>query len=280
MSEGPNRHEPSQARWLAWTAAVLGACLAARTVVATADQDPERRPKASSWTVIYRNDFNGRVGREFPEWTSQPIRFHKTESGEKGSRQAGAVTTVESPNHRATFLGEFGGPPIGKPGDRDWNRTRVDQTVVITLKDLRKHSKIAVEFDLYVLKSWDGNSKPFGPDRFKVRVAGEAPILDTTFSNNPKVKEDGSSQSYPETSGKVRNNPPQKGAASTGKLGYNNFFKESIYHLSIEFPHTSSTLKLEFESSLFEGKGEADESWGLDNIVVRADVAAGGKPAR
>jgi hypothetical protein len=34
-------------------------------------------------------------------------------------------------------------------------------------------------------------------------------------------------------------------------------------------------LKLNFHSSLFEGKGIADESWGLDNVrVVTADRSA------
>jgi hypothetical protein len=31
---------------------------------------------------------------------------------------------------------------------------------------------------------------------------------------------------------------------------------------------------VEFGSSLIEGKGLADESWGLDNVVVSADVSA------
>jgi len=32
--------------------------------------------------------------------------------------------------------------------------------------------------------------------------------------------------------------------------------------------HTGETLALNFSSSLFEGKGTADESWGLDNVQV------------
>ncbi len=193
-------------------------------------------------------------------------------TGEKGSLPPGAVATVQSPNGKQRFLGEFGGPPIGRPGDRDWNRTRVDQTVRLALKDLGPHTKVQLTFDLYVLKSWDGNSPPYGPDRFKLRVAEGAVLLDTTFSNNPKVREDGSYQNYPAPIGKTASNAPQTGAASTGTLGYNNFFKDSIYHLTFTFPHREPALTLEFTSSLFEGKGTADESWGLDNVVVRADV--------
>jgi hypothetical protein len=229
----------------------------------------------SPLVIVYQNDFNGQVGTTFPEWTSSPITFHKTVTGEKGSLPAGAVATVESPNRSQRFLGEFGGPPIGRPGDPDWNRTRVDQTVSLSLKDLGRHKRVMVAFDLYILKSWDGNSKPYGPDRFMFRVGGGTTLLDTTFSNNSKVREDGSDQSYPGSSAAATSNPPQTGAVSTGTLGFSNFFKDSVYHLSFEFPHTEPTLKLEFASSLFEGKGTADESWGLDNVVVSADVRSG-----
>jgi len=222
--------------WLSFSALlfVLPSCNRPDAPVPSTQEKSNSTP--SPLVVVYRNDFNGPVGGTFPEWTSLPITFHKTVTGEKGSLPHGAVVTVETPNRRERFLGEFGGPPIGKPGDPDWNRTRVDHTVVLTLKDLGKHTKVAVAFDLYVLKSWDGNSKLYGPDRFMLRVKGGALLLDTTFSNNPKVKEDGSYQSYPASNGEVASNAPQTGAASTGTLGYSNFFKDSVYHLSFEFP--------------------------------------------
>ena len=248
----------------------LPACNRREAAAPTPQASPP--PVPSALVVVYRNDFNGPVGSTFPEWSTSPITFAKTITGEKDSLPAGAVVTVESPNHRERFLGEFGGPPVGKPGDPDWNRTRVDQTVVLTLNDLGPHTRVVVRFNLYVLKSWDGNSAAYGPDRFTVRVAGGPLLLDTTFSNNPKVKEDGSSQCYPASNGKAADNPPQTGAASVGSLGYGNFFKDSVYPLSFEFPHHESTLVLEFGSSLFEGKGTADESWGLDEVIVSADV--------
>ena len=244
-------------------------CKRQETQATRAEEAP---PSTPALVVIYSNDFNKPVGTTFPEWTSSPITFHKTVTGEMGTLPAEAVATVESPNHRERFLGEFGGRPIGKPGEADWNSTRVEQTIILSLKDLGAHSRVAVSLDLYILKSWDGNSKQYGPDRFTLRVAGGALLMDTTFSNNPKVREDGSYQSYPVSSGEIASNPPQTGAASTGTLGYNNFFKDSIYHLSFEFPHTESALSLEFTSSLFEGKGTGDESWGLDNVIVSADV--------
>lgn len=233
-----------------------------------------------SGPVVYRNDFNGPIGETFPEWTSPPVTFTKTATGEKGSLPSGAAATVESPNGRERFLGEFGGPPVGRPGDPDWNRTRVDQTVILTLKNLGAHTRAAVSFDLYVLKSWDGNSRQPGPDQFIARVSGGPVLVDATFSNNPNVRYDGSYQSYPRPGGEAASNQPQTGATAVGILGYSHVFKDSVYHLSFEFPHSDSTLTLEFGSSLFEGKGMADESWGLDSVAVTADVPAGREPAQ
>jgi hypothetical protein len=261
--------------WLACLASMLGLPACKRGEVAAPNGEENPRPTPSTLVAIYRNEFNGPIGETFPEWTSSPVTFTKTVTGERGSLPAGPVSTVESPNRRERFLGEFGGPPIGRPGDPDWNHTRVNQAVILSLKDLAPHTRAAISVDLYILKSWDGNSGRYGPDRFTVRVAGGPVLLDTTFSNNPKVREDGSYQCYPGSSSDTVSNPPQTGAVSTGALGYSDFFKDSVYHLSFEFPHTEPNLTLVFDSSLFEGKGTADESWGLDNVIVSADVPAG-----
>jgi hypothetical protein len=66
---------------------------------------------------------------------------------------------------------------------------------------------------------------------------------------------------------------PQSGAAFVNTLGYK-FFGDATYHLTFTFAHTGSTMKLTFSSSLFEGKGTDDESWGLDNVRVTTDEKA------
>jgi hypothetical protein len=238
-----------------------------------ANQSPVPRRSVAD-VVVYSNDFNGPVGSTFPEWTSSPITYFKTVTGVRGSLPEPVVATVESPNHKQRFLGEFGGPPIGSPGDPDWNRTRVDQTVSLSLDGLGPHTLVTVVFDLYVLKSWDGNSPQYGPDRFTLRITDGPVLLDTTFSNNPKVQTDGSYQNYPSSNSEPASNTPQTGAVATATLGYNNFFTDSIYHFSFTFSHTASTLTVEFASSLFEGKGTEDESWGLDNVVIRMTPAS------
>jgi hypothetical protein len=220
--------------------------------------------------IVYSNDFNGPVGSAFAEWTSMPIGFYKSVSGIEGFIAAPIVRTVESPNHRERFLGEFGGPPIGRPGEPDWNHARVEQTILLSLRALPAHRTITIRFDLYLLKSWDGDSPQFGPDRFFVRVVGEPALLNSTFSNNPKLESDGSYQSYPGPVDHSPRNLPRTGAKSTGTLGYGDFFADSIYHFEFTFPHADTTLQVAFGSSLFEGKGTEDESWGLDNVWVSA----------
>ena len=210
---------------------------------------------------IYSNDFNGPPGSVYAGWTSSPITYASaTNPPGRGVLPPPIVTNAEVTNGTQRFLGEFGGPRIGRPGDPGYNRTRVDQTVSLTLTNLPPHSALRLTFDLLVLKSWDGNSPTYGPDCWTLSVAGGSVLLDTTFSNNPKVAREGSDQNYPQLHAM-----PRTGAARTNSLGYK-FFGDSIYPLAFTFPHSSSTLKLDFHSSLFEGKGLADESWGLDNV--------------
>ena len=213
---------------------------------------------------VYFNDFNGPPGTKYPEWTSSAIAFASTGNPPgKGTLPAPAVTNVESPNHAQRFLGDFGGPRIGVPGDPGYNHTRVDQTVSLTLRDLPQHAALKVSFDLYILKSWDGLSPAYGPDRWSLEVAGGPVLLASTFSNNPKVKTEGSWQDWPKPM-----SPPKSGAVSVNTLGYGAYFGDSIYHLEFTFAHSARALTLNFISSLFEGKGTADESWGLDNVRI------------
>jgi hypothetical protein len=210
---------------------------------------------------IYFNDFNGPTGSVYPEWSSSCIAYtNQTNPPGSGVLPQPIVTNTDATNGTHRFLGEFGGPRVGRPGDPGYNQTRVDQIISLTLTNLPPHVALRLTFDLLVLKSWDGNSPMYGPDRWALSVAEGPVLLDATFSNNPKVAKEGSNQNYPQPQA-----PPRTGAARTNALGYK-FFGDSIYPLAFTFPHSGSTLKLDFHSSLFEGKGLADESWGLDNV--------------
>jgi hypothetical protein len=215
-------------------------------------------PAASEGTIVYRNDFELEPGSTFPEWTSSAIVYtSQFNPPGSGKLDAPPVTNVASPQGNRRFLGEFGGPRLDPTA-----RTRVQQSVRLTLDKLPLHASVAVACDLLVLKSWDGSSPRYGPDRWKLSVLDGPMLLDTTFSNNPKLETDGSSQDYPESASR-----PQSGAAAVNSLGYD-FFGDSIYRLNFTFPHAADKLVLEFSGDLFEGKGAKDESWGLDNVTV------------
>jgi hypothetical protein len=206
--------------------------------------------------LAYHNDFNDAPGTIYPEWTAT---------------RGQTPTVVETPNHAQRFLGEFGGEKLvnGPPF------VRVDQTVSLKLADLPPHRRLTIEFDLYVLKSWDGDNPHYGPDRWKLSVAGGPVLLDTTFSNNHKTGAyDLSLQDYP-----APESPAQSGAAAVNMLGYR-FFGDAIYHLSYTFDHTGPSVQFDFSSSLFEGKGTDDETWGLDNVRVEPVDLASGSAAR
>ena len=213
---------------------------------------------------VYFNDFNGPVGATYPEWTCGYTNSANTANTIAGGSGSCGVTNVDSPNMKQRFLGEFGGPLILKvPPYNPQHFVRVDETLGLTLNHLKLHSKLTVSFDLYVLKSWDGNNPNYGPDRWSLSVANGPRLLDTTFSNNfKKGAYDLSLQNYP-----IPDSFPQSSAARVNTLGYT-FYGDSIYHLTFTFSHTSRTVILNFSSSLFEGKGNVDESWGLDNVRI------------
>lgn len=205
-------------------------------------------------SVIYAEDFEAPVGSSFPEWTA--LGYTYSGNGMQGSGVL-PVANTDAPNGER-FLGEFGGPQIvsGRPF------VGIADGVLLTLDHLPPHASATLAFDLLILKSWDGNSPQYGPDRFKLRVVDGPTLLDTSFSNNKKTATEGSFQDYP-TPGSA----PQTGAVAVNRLGYR-FFGDSIYHLEFTFPHDADTLVLEFSSDMYEGKGTEDESWGLDNVRV------------
>ena len=219
--------------------------------------------------TIYQNDFNEKVGTRFPEWSSSRITYQRRgENGPEHSMASPRITNIESPKDGRRFLGEFGGPALDPTA-----QTRVDQTIRLHLDKLPPHSSATVSFDLLILKSWDGDSPRFGPDRLSVRAGDPRALLSATFSNNFKTDSEGSVQSYPTAGSRPQTEP----LTSVNTLGYE-FFGDSIYRFTFKFPHKTAWLDLSFSSELFEGKGTDDESWGLDNVSVTLATEPAAEP--
>ena len=192
----------------------------------------------ASGVQVYTNDFQGVIGSE---WSSSKTN----------------VTPIAS----RRFLGQF------------WN-----DTVSLNLANLPQHTSVTVSFDLFVIRTWDGNivedpgfpGEVIGPDVWDMSVVGGTALIHTTFNNHDF---NNWPQAYPGSypSGDYL---ARTGAVENNTLGYTwggYGVIDSVYHPVITFDHFAGNLELAFSSSLVDWNppiGIDNESWGLDNIVV------------
>jgi hypothetical protein len=189
--------------------------------------------------LIYDNDFETPPG---PEWAC----FSGRDTTPAGARQ---------------YLGQLG-----------------NQTACLDLKGLAPHTQVMVSFDVYLIRSWNGNrtgggglldpdpdpeaDPVIGPDRWQVTADGLL-RLDTSFANKPTHD-----QSYPSAFG-LGSFPPTTQANEVNTLGYlfNSAPMDSVYRVTLSFPHSANSLLLNFTGSGLQALD--NESWGLDNIQVK-----------
>lgn len=197
---------------------------------------------AAHAVAVYQQDFQSAVGSEWSHTTRQD-------------------TPTPYPFGARSFLGQFG-----------------NDTVSLNLSGLTPHDSLLLQFDLYLIRSWDGSSGgaalyDYGNDIFKVATSGGLTLLEATFSNgNPAGQ----------TFGPAANNPAYTGAAESYSLGYVfndgilgiSQVMDSVYRFSFNFTHGDSLLAFDFSGIGLQGL--EDESWGLDNVRVSL---LGGQPA-
>lgn len=156
--------------------------------------------------------------------------------------------TDKTPRGKRGFLGQFG-----------------NQTVTLALtKDIP--GVVTLEFDLFLINSWDGNEKSYGPDYFALGLGDGFQLLHTTFSN---LDEYDWNQSYPNAAGKG-DFPPGTQAKEKDSLGYT-YHGDSVYHLKYHFHHKKGNFLIQFAASGLQEL--SDESWGIDNVVVKGAAA-------
>ncbi|HUQ69687.1 MAG TPA: hypothetical protein VM165_09200 [Planctomycetaceae bacterium] len=204
--------------------------------------------------IVYSNNFNNPNGTGYAEWT--------------GDLSTPVISTSPIGNHR--FLGEFGNPNEFV-GDHD--------DVQLALAGLPTHTSVILEFDLLVIRSWDGDAG----DMWSVDVVGSpTPLLLTTFSNffGPGHFKQSYPDPYASPSGGYIGGT---GAVEFGTMGYTvpAFFQppyswDSIYHFSFIIPHASSSIAFHFTANGLENTG--NESWGLDNVTVATNLEAAAVP--
>lgn len=151
-------------------------------------------------------------------------------------------------------------------------------------------SKYTVNFDLYVIGSWDGNGKQaqsgdFGANLFQIgyRCGSSAvvPIFTTTFSNQYTVQQD-----FPLAAG-LGGSKAGTGASAVDALGYATHpelsntpefrsFGDATYNLTYTVGNVCGGVAptFVFSTSIPGEPGLQslyDESWGIDNLTLKVD---------
>lgn len=145
-----------------------------------------------------------------------------------------------------------------------------NDTVTLTLNGLTAGSTYRLDFDLYVLNSWDGNNSP-GPDYFRTAING-TDVLNATFAVVSSW-----SQSYSAATplGGSTSFAGNTDADEAGTLDYN-FYGSSVYKFGgninsgFNFVANSTTASIAFSGSGLQGW--SDEGWAIDNVRVAGEV--------
>jgi hypothetical protein len=170
------------------------------------------------------------------------------------SSEWSVTTTGVTPTGNRSFLGQFG-----------------NTNILLTVSHLPVHDAITISFDLFVIRSWDGNSTTDGPDIWELNVVGGAQLCHASFNNGPDNSRL-NGQSFPDGVG-LGVHAAFTGAVETNSLGY--FYQgkpmDAVYRMSYTVAHTSDTMTLSF---LARGLNPnlAEESWGLANVQVKAST--------
>jgi hypothetical protein len=160
-------------------------------------------------------------------------------------------------NGKTRFLGQFG-----------------TESVKLTLDKLPPHKTVTVQFDLYILKSWDGEEPVSGPDIWGLKSDDGVALIDTTFTNVSTNR-----QRFGCKSGEVITPSCQNiggigpfGAALVNTLKFVPW--DSVYKIKRTISHDRSFLILNFYGALREAPPAVttieNESWGLDNMRIEA----------
>ena len=154
----------------------------------------------------------------------------------------------------------------------EWSRKRIgctpsgewflgdflNQSAALDLDGFQVGMTITLTFDLFIIRSWDGNDDFHGPDFFNVTING-VEFLNTTFASH--IAE----QSYPDDY--LASHPCRTGALYDNTLGYGYGERgDSVYRIEWTFETTDEHLAIVWSASNLQYLD--DESWGLDNVRI------------
>ncbi|MEM6820952.1 MAG: redoxin domain-containing protein [Verrucomicrobiota bacterium] len=145
-----------------------------------------------------------------------------------------------------TFLGPFG-----------------FEEVTLKLDSLAQHNWVTIEFDLYLLGSWNGNNTKYGPDVFTVALGDGRVLHRTSFSQRLGKY----SQAYPGFF-PIHRLPERTGAVEKNTLGhtFKNEESSTVYRVKRTIPHRAKSVKIKIMAE--SDVSSQNESWGIDNFKL------------
>lgn len=151
------------------------------------------------------------------------------------------------------------------PGERGFLGEFNNDRVNLSVHHLPDHDSVTISFDLYLMRSWDGNQVMVGPDVFTAGVEEGPMFVHATFAAQPASHT--RPQSYPNSYGEGLV-PEGTGAFERNTLGYMwaGETTDAVYRMSFTFPHQASDISFYFMATGLQSID--DESWGLDNVRV------------
>lgn len=153
-------------------------------------------------------------------------------------------------------------------------------------------SRYSLSFDLYIVGSWDGQGQQaqngaFGQDIWSASIRCGSPtavastiLLETDFSNQLTVQ-----QSYPNSATQRGGSKAGTGSYGQDLLGFRNdpsvntpvfrSFGDTEYHMSFSGLNPCAAGQTAYFTFIVPNanlQSNYDESWGLDNVVIKTDA--------
>lgn len=175
-------------------------------------------------------------------------------------------------------------PPAGEKPLLGQFKSGDELTLKIT--ELPDHDRILICIEIVIFCHWDGIWKAYGPDTWKASIKNGPTLLETTFSNFSRAK-----QNFPDEIG-LHTFPPQTGANSIGDLDFVEELGEhkagwkdldATYRIWLAASHSDPIATFAFCGNFHDNPdnindwGDAGENWAVKSCRVWA-VPAGINP--
>ncbi len=161
-------------------------------------------------------------------------------------------------------IGNFGANNYGgATGNFLYNDTIAPQMTTWTLSNLPGHTSVTVDLTPMFIDSWDSTNGSPAPDYYDIYFDGNL-VLRMTSAN---------------ASGNVTDLGPGGVSTYFGNVFYGGYNERIADITALTIGHTGSSFVLGIQASGSGWQGGGDESWGVDNINISADLrSVGGIP--